>query len=198
MFGRIIVATDLHASTRMSLRAACDLLHSEGEVLLLHVVRPLSGLPVAERSRVHARMKAVAAARMLDLVSWFKRERGVAIVCLTATGSPGQEIARIAAEREADLVVLAHDPADDPATLGSVSYQVAHLAPCAVLVLKMEGAAVDRGRAATGSRRTGAHPAPRARRAAARTGEAPAIQIVSDPMGPTPSGEGRGSRRTGR
>jgi hypothetical protein len=29
MFGRIIVATDLQASTRMSLRAACDLVHSE-------------------------------------------------------------------------------------------------------------------------------------------------------------------------
>jgi nucleotide-binding universal stress UspA family protein len=158
MFGRIIVATDLHASTRMSLRAACDLLHSEGEVLLVHVIRPLSGLPVAERARVHARIKAGAAARMLDLVSWFKRERGVDIVCLTAIGSPGQAIARLAAERQADLVVLAHDPVDDPATLGSVSYQVAHLAPCAVLVLKMEGATVGHARPAKVTR-----PAPRPR-----------------------------------
>ena len=152
MFGRIIVATDLHASTRMSLRAACDLLHSEGELLLVHVMRPLTGQPAAERARVHARISAGAAARMLDLVSWFKRERGVEIACLTAFGSPGQEIARIAAEREADLVVLAHDPVDDPATLGSVSYQVAHLAPCAVLVLKMEGAAARRAQHATASR----------------------------------------------
>ena len=154
MFGRIIVATDLHASTRMSLRAACDLLHSEGQVLLVHIIRPLAGLPVADRPRVYARVKANADVQMLDLASWFKRERGVDIVCLTATGNPGQEIARIAAEREADLVVLAHDPVADPATLGSVSYQVAHLAPCAVLVLKLEGpATVDRPRAAKASRR---------------------------------------------
>jgi nucleotide-binding universal stress UspA family protein len=136
MFGRIIVATDLHASTRMSLRAACDLLHGEGQVLLVHVVRPLAGLPHGGRDDVDDRMRADAAAQMLDLASGFKRERGVDILCLTATGSPGEEIARIAVEREADLVVLAHDPVDDPATLGSVSYKVAHLAPCAVLVLK--------------------------------------------------------------
>jgi nucleotide-binding universal stress UspA family protein len=141
MFGRIIVATDLHASTRMSLRAACDLLHSEGQVLLVHVIRPLAGLPVADQARVYARVKANADLQMVDLASWFTRQRGVEILCLTATGSPGREIARIAVEREADLVVLAHDPVDDPATLGSVSYQVAHLAPCAVLVLKPEGPA---------------------------------------------------------
>lgn len=174
MFGRIIVATDLHASTRMSLRAACDLLHSEGQVLLVHVIRPPVGPPAGDRATVYARAKANAAVEMLDLASWFKRERRVDIVCLTATGSPGQEIARLAEEREADLVVLAHDPSGDPATLGSVSYQVAHLAPCAVLVLKMEGAAqANRPRARAASR-------------------------VSGERGPTPSDGGHGSRRSGR
>jgi nucleotide-binding universal stress UspA family protein len=139
MFGQIIVATDLQASARMSLRAACDLLHSEGEVLLVHVIRPVPGMPYPDHAGVYDRLRANAGVQMLDLASWFKRERGVDIVCLTAIGSPGREIARIATEREADLVVLAHDPVDDPATLGSVSYNVAHLAPCAVLVLKAPG-----------------------------------------------------------
>ena len=139
MFGRIIVATDLQASTRMSLRAACDLLHSHGQVLLVHVVRPLARLPEADRDDVYDRVTANAGARMLDLASGFIRERGIEILVLTSIGSPGEEIARIAVEREADLVVLAHDPVDDPATLGSVSYKVAHLAPCAVLVLKTPG-----------------------------------------------------------
>lgn len=173
MFGRIIVATDLHSSTRMSLRAACDLLHSEGQVLLLHVMRAHAGRPAADPSRAHARAKADADVRMLDLASWFKRERGADIVCLTATGSPGQEIARIAAESEADLVVLAHDPADDPATLGSVSYQVAHLAPCAVLVLKMEGAA-KAGRPRLVASAHHMRPAPRARAGTAAVPGAPA------------------------
>jgi len=139
MFGRIIVATDLQASTRMCLRAACDLVHSDGEVLLVHVIRPVPGMSDSGQSGIYDRLRANVAVQMLELASWFKRERGVDIVCLTEIGSPGREIARTAAEREADLVVLAHDPVDDPATLGSVSYQVAHLAPCAVLVLKMPG-----------------------------------------------------------
>ena len=154
MFGRIIVATDLQASTRLSLRAACDLVHSEGQVLLVHVIRPLVGLPDSDKAGVYERLKADAGAQMLDLASWFKRERGVEIVCLTEIGSPGREIARIAAEREADLVVLAHDPADDPATLGSVSYKVAHVAACSVLVLKTPvRKTVDRAKADKGSRR---------------------------------------------
>jgi nucleotide-binding universal stress UspA family protein len=139
MFGRIIVATDLQACTRMSLRAACDLLYSEGQVLLVHVIRPLAGLSDADKDDIYRRMKADVGAEMLGLASGFKRERGVEILCATPIGSPGQEIARLAVEWEADLVILAHDPVDDPAILGSVSFKVAHLAPCAVLVLKTPG-----------------------------------------------------------
>ena len=155
MFGRIIVATDLQGATRMSLRAACDLLHSEGEILLVHVIRPLAALPDADKASVYERMTASARAQMLDLAAGFERGRGVEILCLTAIGGPGEEIARIAVEREADLVVLAHDPVDDPGTLGSVSYEVAHLAPCAVLVLKAAGPkTLGHQRRAEGSRRT--------------------------------------------
>ena len=160
MFGRIIVATDLHASTRMSLRAACDLMHSEGQILLVHVIRPLDGIPEADRNGYYDRVRAAAGARMLDLASGFKKERRVEILCVIVVGSPGREIARIAGDRQADLVVLAHDPVDDPATLGSVSYQVAHLAPCAVLVLKTPGATTIRvARSGEASRR----PRPKAR-----------------------------------
>jgi nucleotide-binding universal stress UspA family protein len=164
MFGHIIVATDLQPSTRMSLRAACDLLRSDGQVVLVHVIRRIPGLPAADE--VYDRLEATASVQMLDLASWIERERGVDITCLTSVGSAGQEIARLAAERGADLVVLAHDPADDPATLGSVSYQVTHLAPCAVLVLKTVG----RVKVDTPPAR-GARQAPRAKRrtAALRT-----------------------------
>jgi nucleotide-binding universal stress UspA family protein len=154
MFGRIIVATDLQASTRMSLRAACDLLHSEGQVLLVHVIRRVTGLAPDDCDAFYDRLRANVGAQMLELASGFKRERGAEILCLTAIGSPGEEIARIAVEREADLVVLAHDPVDDPATLGSVSYKVAHLAPCAVLVLKTPGLIeVDKVQSTKASRR---------------------------------------------
>jgi nucleotide-binding universal stress UspA family protein len=139
MFSRIIVATDLTAATRMSLRAACDLRQSQGEIWLVHVIRRLAGLPEAELRGVYDRLKSDAGTKMLDLKSWFTRERHLDIECISVIGSPAQEIARLAGEREADLIVLAHDAADDPAILGSVSFKVAQLAPCAVLMLKAPG-----------------------------------------------------------
>jgi nucleotide-binding universal stress UspA family protein len=146
MFGCIVVATDLRAPTRLSLATACDLLHSEGQVLLVHVIRPVAGLPDAERDALYDRMRASAGRQLHDLAAGFIRERGRECLCLCVIGTPGPQIARIAEERGADLVILAHDPSDDPATLGSVSYQVAHHAPCAVLVLKTP----ERRRPATG------------------------------------------------
>jgi nucleotide-binding universal stress UspA family protein len=139
MFSRIIVATDLTAATRMSLRAACDLRQSQGDIWLVHVIRRLVGLPDGELTSVYDRLQTDAGTRMHELTSWFTRERHLDIECISVIGSPAQEIARLARERDADLIVLAHDAADDPAILGSVSFKVAQLAPCAVLMLKAEG-----------------------------------------------------------
>jgi nucleotide-binding universal stress UspA family protein len=160
MFGRIIVATDLTANTSNSLAAACDLCHSQGSVMLVHVVRRIAHILDAELRDVYDRLKADAGKRMLELKAGFTRERRVDILCTTAIGSPAQEIARIAKEWDADLIVLAHDAADDPATLGSVSYSVSHLAPCAVLMLKT----LQRVKTAGRRRTRTARPVPRAKR----------------------------------
>jgi nucleotide-binding universal stress UspA family protein len=134
MFGRIIVATDLTPATRLSLRAACEVRHSQGEILLVHVIRPIAGVSDGELGGFYDRLRTNAAAQMRDLSSWFTRERHISIPCLVAMGDPAREIDRIARERQADLVVVAHGAA--PAPLGSVCYRLTHLAPCAVLMLQ--------------------------------------------------------------
>jgi nucleotide-binding universal stress UspA family protein len=134
MFGHIIVATDLTPATRLSLRAACELRHSQGEILLVHVIRPIPGVSDGELGGFYDRLRTNAAVQMRDLISWFTRERHVDIPCLVAMGDPASEIDRIARERQADLVVVAHGAA--PAPLGSVCYRLTHLAPCAVLMLQ--------------------------------------------------------------
>jgi nucleotide-binding universal stress UspA family protein len=137
MFARILVATDLTPITRNSLRAALDLArHDQGEVLLVHVVRRIRGLPDRELRGFYARLKSDARVGLREMTSWFTRERGVEIACEIAIGNPAEEIVRIAQEQGADLVVLTHREGDGQAPLGSVSYQVAHLAKCAVLMLK--------------------------------------------------------------
>ena len=71
MFGRIIVATDLTDATRPSLRVACELRHSDGEILLVHVIRPIDGVSDGELDGFFDRLRADAAARMRELSSWF-------------------------------------------------------------------------------------------------------------------------------
>jgi len=134
MFGRIIVATDLTDATRPSLRVACELRLSDGEILLVHVIRPIEGARDGELDGFDDRLRADAASRMRELSSWFARERHVDIPCLVAMGDPAREIDRIARERDADLIVLSHGA--PPAPLGSVCYKLTHIAPCAVLMLQ--------------------------------------------------------------
>ncbi len=152
MFGRIIVATDLTDATRLSLRAACELRHSDGEILIVHVIRPIDGVSDGEVGGFYDRLRADAAARMRDLSSWFARERHIDMPCLVAMGDPAREIDRIARERDADLIVVSHGA--PPAPLGSVCYQLAHLAPCAVLMLQAPVPAAEPTRPRS-TRRTG-------------------------------------------
>jgi len=151
MFGRVLVATDLTAATRSSLRAALDMVRrDEGEVLLVHVIRPIAGIPDRELRDFYERLKGVAKLRMQGLTSWFTRERGVDIACEITMGQPAREIVRVAQKRRVDLIVLAHAEGD-AAPLGSVSYKVMQQASCAVLVLK---APADVPRSASRPRRS--------------------------------------------
>jgi nucleotide-binding universal stress UspA family protein len=135
MFSRVLVATDLTAATRASLRTALDLaIPHEGEVLLLHVIRRIPGMTDGELRDFYDRLKTEAKTHMHELTQWFTRERGVDIACEIVVGQPAREIVRVAQKRNADVIVLAHDEGGAP--LGSVSYKVTQLANCAVLVLK--------------------------------------------------------------
>jgi nucleotide-binding universal stress UspA family protein len=137
MFSRILVATDLTPATRVSLRAAFDLArHDQGEVLLVHVIRRIKGIPDRELREFYERLKADAKLKMHALTSWFTRERGVEIACEITIGHPAQEIIRLARDHGADLIVLAHAGKPNESPLGSVSYKVVQMAPCDVLMLK--------------------------------------------------------------
>jgi nucleotide-binding universal stress UspA family protein len=171
MFGRIIVATDLTDATRPALRLACELRLSDGEILLVHVIRPIEGVRDGELDGFYDRLRADAASRMRDLSSWFARERHIDIPSLVAMGDPAREIDRIARERDADLIVVSHGA--PPAPLGSVCYKLTHIAPCAVLMLQAPVSTAEEtpGSSAKrqGASRRKASPASRGRRRVAQS-----------------------------
>jgi len=140
MFGRILVATDLTPATRNSLRVALDLARrDESEILLVHVIRRIPGLPDRELREFYDRLKREARLYMHELSAGFTRERGVEIACEIVRGQPAQELVRLARARGVDLIILAHREGGARAPLGSVSYKVGHLAPCSVLLIKEPG-----------------------------------------------------------
>ncbi|HEY8551447.1 MAG TPA: universal stress protein [Vicinamibacterales bacterium] len=153
MFYRIIVATDLSPATRAALRVALHLLSPGGRIVLVHVIRRIRGVRGPDVRALEGRLAGVARERMLDLARPFVSERGVGIACEVAYGPPAQVLARLARQKQTDLIVLAHHPrAADPAP-GGISYRVVQLAPCAVLILKaparLRPTASSRGRRAT-------------------------------------------------
>ena len=164
MFGRIIVATDLTPATRLSLRAACEVRHSQGEILLVHVIRSIAGVSDDDLSSFYGRLRTTAAARMRELSSAFAREQHLDIPSLVAVGDPAREIERIARERDADLIVVSHGAA--PAPLGSVCYRLTHLAPCAMLMLQAPARIGEPTRTGPARRRGAA--GPKAKPAASR------------------------------
>ncbi|MBD1827602.1 universal stress protein [Microcoleus vaginatus GB1-A2] len=99
---RVMVAIDKSPSATQSLELALSLVKevSGGEIILVHVTKDLTGkasedlTASAEKDPVLA--PAVARAKQM----------GVSYRCVSATGKPGEEICRIADDRNADLLVL--------------------------------------------------------------------------------------------
>ncbi len=118
-YRRILVPTDLSAKARRALPLAALLAHAfESRVTAVHAVSPGAREPGADEVR-----KAVAPE--LPAVS-VRVERGAA----------WDVIVRVAAEEEADLVVMAskgHDSLSD-SVIGSNAERVVRHAPCPVLV----------------------------------------------------------------
>ena len=74
----------------------------------------------------------------MELLEATGREPAVSEV----SGEPHEEIARLAGELEAGLVVVGSRGLGGVKALGSVSERVAHLAPCSVLVARPSSEAV--------------------------------------------------------
>ena len=139
MFRNILVPVDLTEANLAALDVASDLARPcGGSVGLLHVVQTIPGLPLEDERPFYDSLEAAARRRIDEFGRRLERSstRWSAIVTL---GSRVGEILRAVAEREIDLIVLTSHrvhPEDRARGWGTLSYQVAVLAPCAVLLVK--------------------------------------------------------------
>lgn len=138
MFSDILVPVDLTAKNPRAVEAALELASQfDARVSLLHVIETID-LPFDELEEFYGRLEEKAAAGMEGLAAPLL-EAECKVECCVAYGSRSREIVGHAEKHGTDLIIMSSRPIDpnnptqDWATL---SYKVAVLARCPVLLVK--------------------------------------------------------------
>ncbi len=137
MFKTILLPIDLSDRHEQALHVARELAHAgDGEIVLLHVVEIIPGLP--EEGEFYSRLERVARKYLSALHDRLTGEKVPSRVEVIV-GNRARAIVGQAEDTGADLIVLTAprvDPDKVSAGLGSLSYMVGIFAPCPVLLVK--------------------------------------------------------------
>ncbi len=115
-----------------------ELLGGSGTAVLLHVIETIADAPFEDMEDFYQRLEKKARTRMSDLAE----ELGTGDIDVEQRviyGKRVREIVTYAQDLQADLIILCSHPLDldnPQAAWGSISNQVAILAPCPVLLIK--------------------------------------------------------------
>lgn len=138
MFHRIVIPLAFNDENESAIRVAADLaVRDSSEVLLLHVVETIRGIPFEEMRDFYERLERRAETELTKVAERF-RALQVPTKSDVVFGARAEQIVTYARERGADLIVLSSHPAspDQPASLGTISHRVALFAGCPVLLVK--------------------------------------------------------------
>ena len=138
MFHRILVPVDLSAKSQPAIAMAGDLAASSGAVvILLHVVEVIEHIPFDEMQEFYNRLKARAAAALHEYSTPLK-QRGIEVEQTVVYGHRIRDIVQFAEADRSDVIVLSSHRLErlEQAHDWSISYAVALLAACPVLLVK--------------------------------------------------------------
>lgn len=145
MYRNILVPVDFTLKTEAALTAAIDLARggpdgSDGEprVTLVHVVETIEHVEFEEMKDFYHGLETRASAKLFGMEERF-RSAGVAVRHEVLFGKRAETILRFAEEDGSDLIVLASHKVDrdHPAlAVGAISYRIAIVARCPVLLVK--------------------------------------------------------------
>lgn len=139
MFKRILIPTDLQEKSRRALDLAVQLaVREQGHLFLLHVIETLDDAEEDAFKTFYERLSKRAAKAMNDMAGLYA-DRPVHIDPHIVFGKRVREIVRFAHERRVDLILLGShkiDPSNPAEGWATISYRVAILAPCHVMMVK--------------------------------------------------------------
>lgn len=139
MFRKVLVPVDFTDANLHALDVAADIAKPAGGLIeLLHVVQTIPGLSGDEEREFYRRLEESAKKRLGEFGRRLEL-RSARFNASVTLGSRVGEILRVATEQQVDVIVLSShrvDLDDRAKGWGTLSYQVALLAPCAVLLVK--------------------------------------------------------------
>jgi nucleotide-binding universal stress UspA family protein len=139
MFQRILVPVDLTEKSVAAVDLACELaLQSRAEVTLLHVIETIEYIAFDEMKDFYERLEKSAQKGLKEVAERFEVQ-GLRAERAVVYGHRTKEIVDFAINNRADLIVMASHRIDPDRTghdWSSISYAVAILAPCRVLLVK--------------------------------------------------------------
>lgn len=138
MFKKIMVATDGSVLADKALKTAVEHAKAEEAVLTILSVIPVTDMGSAEMIGLSRAVATKMKYPFLQKAKDYAANNGVEAKTLALSGHPGQAIVDYLNSYPHDLVVLGHRGVSNIQALlmGSVAYQVANLAPCAILIVK--------------------------------------------------------------
>jgi len=141
-FRDILVPVDLTDRNREAIELARQLAKpGDGTVRLLHVIEVIPGLPEEEERKFYDRLDERARKHLVELGERLEKE-GVRFAVEIGYGSRAGEILKRASEIPCDLIVLSSHRVSSLSVekpgegWGTLSYQIAILSPCKVLLVK--------------------------------------------------------------
>jgi nucleotide-binding universal stress UspA family protein len=139
MFRKILVPVDFTEKNAAALDSAAQIAGAgDGEIDLLHVVETIDHIDFNEMSEFYRSLETRAAARIFKLEEELK-EKGLRVRNEVLFGKRAETIVSYAEEKAVDLMILSSHQVDrdHPALgLGTISYRIAIVARCPVLLVK--------------------------------------------------------------
>jgi nucleotide-binding universal stress UspA family protein len=140
VFRHLLVPIDLSDGNGRVLRTAFDLAAAtDARVTVLHVVTQVRGIPAAELRSFYDQLEARAKARLGAVMRKYAQP-GMDVRPVTILGDPARDLVRWAEQERADLIVIGSHSVEprrgQRVGWGSISYKIALLCRCPVLLVK--------------------------------------------------------------
>jgi nucleotide-binding universal stress UspA family protein len=139
MFKRVLVPVDLTEKSLTAVDVAFDLARQfKAQVTLLHVIETIEHVTFDEMKGLYDRLEASARKGLQEFSERFEAE-GLGVDRLVTYGHRTPGIVETAIANQSDLIIMAShriDPDRPGHDWASISYGVAVLAPCHVLLVK--------------------------------------------------------------